>query len=147
MVDKAAANREPFRKVLSENVEVYYGWKDAHVVVKARLPIPLRPWFSKKVPADLVKVFKQTFRGAADYGSGKSSLALVDPIQIEIQEDCRVRFGFQDRHLELSMKQYGIWMTLKFTFEEIKLGLLALNEASAWAELTVEDRERQGVPN
>ena len=141
----AGAKKEPFKRVLSENVEVYYGWKDAHVVVKARLPIPLKPWFSKKVPADLVKVFKQTFRGAADYGEGKSSLALVDPIQIEIQEDCKVRFGFKDRHLELSMKQYGIWMTLSFTFEEIKLGLLALNEASGWAELGQDIRDLQGV--
>lgn len=143
----AEAKKEPFKRVLSENVEIYYGWKDAHVVVKARLPIPLKPWFSKKVPADLVKVFKQTFRGAADYGEGKSSLALVDPIQIEIQEDCKVRFGFQDRHLELSMKQYGIWMKLSFTFEEIKLGLLALNEASGWAELSKDVRDLQGVPD
>lgn len=143
----AEAKKEPFKRVLSENVEVYYGWKDAHVVVKARLPIPLKPWFSKKVTADLVKVFKQTFRGAADYGEGKSSLALVDPIQIEVQEDCRIRFGFQDRHLELSMKQYGIWMKLSFTFEEIKLGLLALNEASAWAELSKDIRDLQGVPD
>lgn len=143
----AGAQKEPFKRVLSENVEVYYGWKDAHVVVKARLPIPLRPWFSKKVPADLVKVFKQTFRGAADYGEGKSSLALVNPIEIEIQEDCKVRFGFQDRHLELAMKQYGIWMKLSFTFEEIKLGLLALNEASAWAELEKDIRDLQGVPD
>lgn len=142
MVDK----REPFRKVLSENVEVHYGWADAHVIVKARLPIPFKPWFQKSVPADLVKVLKQTFRGAADYGEGKSSLALVDPIQIEIQEDCRVKFGFQDRHLEL-MNKYGIWLTLSFTFEEIKLGLLALNEASAWAELPKETRDLQGVPN
>lgn len=140
-----ADKREPFKKVLSENVEVYYGWKDAHAVVKARLPIPFKPWFSKKVPADLVKVFKQTFRGASEYGEGKSSIALVDPIQIEVQEDCKVRFGFLDRHLELSMKQFGIWMTLNFTFEEIKLGLLALNEASAWAELPQEARDLQGV--
>lgn len=141
------AKKEPFKRVLSENLEVYYGWKDAHVVVKARLPIPLRPWFSKRVPADLVKVFKQTFRGAADYGEGKSSLALVDPIQIEVQEDCKIRFGFPDRHLELSMKQYGVWMKLSFTFEEIKLGLLALNEASGWAELAQEVRDLQGVPD
>lgn len=143
----AEAKKEPFKRVLSENVEVYYGWKDAHVVVKARLPLPFKPWFSKKVPADLVKVFKQTFRGAADYGEGKSSLALVDPIQIEIQEDCKIRFGFKDRHLELSMKQLGIWMTLSFTFEEIKLGLVALNEASGWAELAKEIRDLQGVPD
>jgi hypothetical protein len=141
----ASAQKEPFKKVLSENVEVYYGWKDAHVVVKARLPIPFKPWFSKKVPVDLVKVFKQTFRGAADYGEGKSSLALIDPIQIEVQEDCKLRFGFKDRHLELSMKQLGIWMTLSFTFEEIKLGLKALDEASAWAELPQETRDLQGV--
>lgn len=137
--------KEPFVRVLSENVEVYYGWADAHVVVKARLPIPFKPWFSKSVPADLVKLFKSTFRGAADYGDGKSNLALVNPIDIEIQEDCRVRFGFKDRHLELSMKRLGVWLSLSFTFEEIKLGLLALDEAAAWAALPEEIRKAQGV--
>ena len=137
--------KEPFVRVLSENVQVYYGWTDAHVVVKARLPSPFRPWVSKSVPADLVKLLKSTFRGAADYGEGKSSLALVNPIDIDIQEDCRVRFGFKDRHLELSMKRLGVWLSLSFTFEEIKLGLAALNEASSWADLPEDVRKMQGV--
>jgi hypothetical protein len=139
--------REPFKKVLSENVEVHYGWKDGHVRVRARLPIPFRPWYSMDVPASDLTVFKQTFRGAADFGEGKSSLALIDPIQIEVREDCRVKWGFNDRHLELGLKRIGIWLTFNFTFEELKLGKQALDEASAWAELPKETREFQGVPD
>lgn len=137
--------REPFKKVLSENVEVYYGWKDGHIKVRARLPIPLRPWWPMNVPAEDLATFKQTFRGAADFGEGKSSLVLVNPIEIEVREDCKVKWGFHDRHLELSLKRIGIWMTFKFTFEELKLGKLALDEASAWAELPEETRKIQGL--
>jgi hypothetical protein len=126
--------KEPFKKVLSENVEVYYGWKDGHVKVRARLPLPLKPWWPMDVPAKDVKVFRQTFRGASDFGEGKSSLALVDPIEIEVREDCKVTWGFKDRHLELRLKRLGVWLPFNFTLEELKLGLQALNEASAWAE-------------
>lgn len=141
----AKAKREPFKKVLSENVEVYYGWKDGHVKVRARLPIPLKPWWPMAVPAADLAVFKQTFSGAANFGDGKSSLVLLNPIEIEVREDCKVKWGFEDRHLELSLKRIGIWMVFKFTFEELKLGLGALNEASAWAELPKETREIQGL--
>ena len=56
-------------------------------------------------------------------GAGSPRLRCVNPMNIEIQEDCKVRFGFPDRHLELSMKYLGVSMTLSFTFDEIKLGL------------------------
>ena len=144
-LEQEMSKKEPFRKVLSENVEVYYGWQDAHVDVKVRLPLPFKPWYTKSVPLDEVKVFKSTFRGAADYGEGKCNLALVNPIDIEIQEDCKVRFGFHDRHLELSLKRLGVWLPFSFTFEEIKLGLIALNEASAWADLPEDVRKLQGI--
>jgi len=141
----ADQKKEPFKRVLSENVEVYYGWKDAHVRVRARLPIPLKPWWPMDVPAKDVAVFKQTFRGAADFGEGKSSLMLLNPVEIEIRDDCKVKWGFEDRHLELRLKRLGIWMAFNFTFEELKKGLVALNEASAWAELPSETRNLQGL--
>lgn len=145
MTDKSGAKREPFRKVLSENVEVHYGWTDGRVLVRARLPIPFKPWYSMSVPATDLTVFKQTFRGAADFGEGKSSLILLDPIEIEVREDCKVKWGFPDRHLELRLKRLGLWLAFNFTFEELKLGKQALDDASAWAELPKETRELQGI--
>jgi len=141
----AASKREPFKRVLSENVEVYFGWKDGHAKIKVRLPIPLKPWWPLSVPIDKVRVFKQTFRGAADFGEGKSSLALVNPIEIEVDEDCKVKWGFKDRHLELRLKRLGIWMPFSFTFEEIKAGLLALDEVVAFADLPEDVRNLQGL--
>ena len=142
---ETGVKREPFRKILSENVEVLYGWKDAHAVVRGRLPIPLKPWYPLTLTVKDLQVFKQTFKGALEFGDGKSSLALVDPIQIEVREDCRVRWGYKDRHLELDLKRFGIWLKFEFTFEELKLGKLALDEACSWADLPEEVRNLQGL--
>lgn len=142
---ESKTKQEPFRKVLSENVEVLYGWKDGHAVVKARLPIPLRPWYSLQVKAENLITLRQTFSGALEFGEGKSSLILVDPIQIEIRDDCMVRWGFKDRHLEFGLKRLGMWLWFNFTFEEQKTGKVALDDASGWAELPIEVRELQGI--
>lgn len=137
--------REPFVKALSENVEVKYGWKDGHAVVRARLPLPLKPWYGLDVSAKDLLTFKATFSGALNFGEGKSSLALVDPIQIDVREDCKVKWGFPDKHLELGLKRLGIWLWFKFSFEELKLAKQALDDASAWAELPQDVRDLQGL--
>jgi hypothetical protein len=138
--------REPYRRVLSENIAVVYGFIDGHAVVKARLPVPLRPWYSVQVKAETLKLFQMTFKGALDFGEGKSSLALVDPIEIHVREDCKVRWGFPDRHLELSLKRFGIWLPpFSITLEELKTGHEALNEACLWADLPADVRELQGA--
>jgi hypothetical protein len=137
--------REPFVKALSENVEVKYGWKDGHVVVRARLPLPLKPWYGLDVPVKDLMTFKATFGGALNFGEGKSTLALVDPIQIDVREDCKVKWGFHDKHLELGLKRLGIWLWFKFSFEELKLAKQALDDASAWAELPQDVRDLQGL--
>lgn len=142
---ETSTKREPFRKILSENVEVLYGWKDAHAQVRARLPIPFKPWYSLTYGVKDLQVFKQTFKGALELGEGKSSLALIDPIQIEIREDCRIRWGYKDRHLELDLKRLGIWLRFDFRFEELKLGKQALDDACAWADLPEETRNLQGL--
>lgn len=137
--------KEPFKKVLSENVEMTYGWKDGHAVVRARLPILLKPWYSVQVESKDLLLLKQTFRGALDYGDGKSSLILANPIEIEVREDCKVRWGFTDRHLEFGLKRLGMWLWFNFTFEEQKNGKLALDDACGWAELPLEVRQLQGI--
>jgi hypothetical protein len=137
--------REPFIKALSENVEVKYGWKDGHAVVRARLPLPLKPWYGVDVSSKDLLTFKATFSGALNFGEGKSSLALVDPIEIEVREDCKVRWGFPDKHLEFGLKRLGIWLWFKFSFEELKLAKQALDDASGWAELPQDVRDLQGL--
>lgn len=138
--------REPYKKVLSENLQLIFGFADSHAVVRARLPVPLRPWYSMRVQVETLKLFQSTFRGALDFGEGKSSLALVDPIEIHVREDCKVRWGFPDRHLELSLKRFGLWLPpFSFTLEELKAGHAALNEACRWADLPEDVRELQGA--
>lgn len=141
------STREPYKKDLSENVILLYGFRDAHAVVRARLPLPLRPWWSIPVEADRLKALRQTFRGALDFGEGKSSLILANPIEIQVLEDCKVRWGFPDRHLELSLKRFGVWLPpFQFTFDELRSADQALDEICRWADLPDEIRELQGVP-
>lgn len=137
--------REPFKKELSENVIVLYGYRDGHVVVKARLPIPLRPWYPVRVTGKDLTVFKATFGGALSFGDGKSSLALVDPIEIQVMDDCKVKWGFPDRHLSLGLKRFGLWLWFNFSYEELKLAKQALEEACGWFDLPKETRELQGI--
>lgn len=141
----AEVKREPFKKELSENVIVLYGYKDAHVVVKARLPIPFKPWYPVKVSEKELVTFRATFAGAMSFGEGKSGLMLIDPVEIEVMPDCKVRWGFKDLHLELGLKRFGLWLWFNFTFEELKLAKQALEEACQWQALPKETRELQGI--
>jgi hypothetical protein len=137
--------KDPFEKALSENVVVHYGYKDGHVVVKARLPIPFKPCYSMVVSEKDLRTFRATFAGALNFGEGGSSLALVDPIEIVVMEDCKVKWGFPDKHLDLGLKRLGIWLWFKFTFDELKLAKEALDQAGAWMDLPKETRELQGI--
>lgn len=138
-------SREPFKKELSDSMVVLYGYKDGHVTVKARLPIPLRPWYPVKVTGQELLTFRATFAGAMSFGEGKTGLMLIDPVEIEVMPDCKVRWGFKDLHLELGIRKIGIWLWFNFSFEELKRAKEALEEAYKWHQLPKETRELQGI--
>jgi hypothetical protein len=137
--------KEPYRKDLSENAAVYYGYKDGHVVVKVRLPVPLRPWWPVNVTTEELVTFRATFAGALSFGEGKSGLMLIDPIEIDVMPDCKVKWGYKDLHLDLGIRKLGVWLWWKFSFEELKNAKVALEEAYKWYLLPKETRELQGV--
>lgn len=143
---EAAPKREAFRKVLSANVEVHYGYKNARALVRVRLPIPFRPWYSVEIPADSIVRFKRNFDDAHEFGLRPESerAKMENPAQFEAREDCRGRWGYQDAHVELDVKR-GIWITLTFPFDEFKLAKAAMDEAHMWAQLPADVREMQGV--
>lgn len=140
--------KEPFKKVLSENVEILYGFKDGHAVVRVRLPVPFRPWYSVKIPADAIVRFKTNFDDAHDFGvkPEKERILVKVPVQFQARDDCRGRWGYQDAHVELDVKRLLVWITLQFPFDEFKLAKAAMDEAHLWAELPSHVREMQGVP-
>ena len=148
-----ADKREPFKKVLSANVEILYGFKDAHAVVRVRLPIPLRPWYSVQIPPDAIVRFKKHFDDAYEFGvkTEEERKALIEaaapgryPVLFEARDDCRGRWGYKDAHVELEVKRI-IWVMLPFPFEEFKLAKAAIDEAHLWAGLPADVREMQGV--
>lgn len=140
-----SAERKPFKKVLSENVEIEYGWKDAHAVVHVRLPIPLKPWYKVQIPADAIVKFKTNFDDAYAYGiRPEAERTMKEPLEFEARDDCRGRYGYKDAHVELGIWRL-VWVWLDFPFEEFKLAKAAMDEAYQWAGLPESVRELQGV--
>lgn len=139
-------SREPFCKILSENVEVLYGWKDAHGVIRVRLPLPFRPWYPVKMPAETILKLKEPFEKAFVYGSlPEAERILTEPVLFEARSDCRGRYGYRDAHVELEIWYLLKWVKLEFPFDEFKLAKAAMDEAFQWAKMPEEVRELQGV--
>lgn len=138
------AKREPFEKVLSENVTILYGFKDAHAVVKVRLPV-IRTWYHVQIPSEAIAKFKRNFDDAYEYGMRpESERTLMEPVQFEARDDCRGRWGYKNAHVELDAWRV-FWFTLNFTFEEFKLAKAAMDEAHMWAQLPADVRQMQGA--
>ncbi len=138
--------KEPYTKTLSENVNIQYGFQGGHVVVRVRLPIPLRPWYSVHVPSDSILKFKQNFDDGYVYGMlPESQRTRKKPVEFTARHDCRGRWGYPDGHVEIGVKKI-VWIWLKFPFDEFVLGKKAMDDAYLWACLPEDVRTRQGVP-
>lgn len=137
----------PFVKVLSENVEVVYGFKDARALVRVRLPIPLRPWYPVSIKAAEIVRFKEPFTKAFHFGLKPDDERKKEkkPTEFQAREDCRGRYGYPDAHVELEVKRLA-WIKLEFPFDEFKLANAAMDDAHAWAQLPEHVRELQGAP-
>lgn len=137
--------QEAYVRILSPNVQVHFGFRDGHAVVRVRLPIPLRPWYSVKIDAKDIIRFKDPFDRAYEFGcKPESERKDAKPVEFEARSDCRGRFGFPDAHVVLEVKRVA-WIPLDFIFEEFKLAKAAMDEAYAWALLPQDVREFQGV--
>jgi hypothetical protein len=144
-VAETATKREPFQKILSENVIVLYGWKDAHAVVRVRLPIPLKPWYSVEIPADAILKFKSNFEEAYTYGQRPAAERIMEkPLEFEARHDCRGRWGYPDGHVALGVWRL-IWFWLDFPFDEFVLAKKAMDEAYMWAQMPEDVRKLQGA--
>lgn len=138
--------KEPFQKALDENVSVLYGYKDGHGVVKVKLPLPKEPTISVDITAAMILKFKEAFDKAFEYGlKPESERTMKEHVQFEVRNDCKGRWGYKDAHVELSVRKALVWIPIKFTFEEFKLGKKAMDEAHAWASLPEDVRNMQGV--
>lgn len=136
---------EPFVKDLSPNVQVHYGFKDGHALVRVRLPIPLRPWYPVEIAAGEIIKFKEPFDRAHACGLlSEEERRRAGMTEFYARDDCRGRYGYADAHVELDVKRIA-WIKLEFPFDEFKLAKAAMDEAYAWAQLPEHVREYQGA--
>jgi hypothetical protein len=143
-VTESVAKREPFERVLSENVTILFGYQDGHALVKARTPIGV--WYSVDVPAEAILKFKENFDQAYTYGmKPEGERTMKEHIEFEARYDCRGRWGYRDGHVELGVREMLIWFWITFPFEEFLLAKKAMDEAHLWAELPEDVRKMQGA--
>lgn len=135
--------REPFERILSPNVKVYFGYKDGHAHVRVRTPVGI--WYPVDIPADAILKFKQNFDRAHTYGlRPEAERTMEKPEEFEARYDCRGRWGYKDAHVELGVRQL-VWFWISFPFDEFILAKKAMDEAHLWAELPEHVREIQGA--
>lgn len=147
-MSETGTKREPFERVLSENVMIYFGYKDGHAEVKVRIPIyiPLiGEWYRQQVPMDAIEQFKINFDDAFEYGrKPPHERKREEPVEFEARSDCRGRWGYDDGHVELGVWKLK-WWWIDFPFDEFLLAKKAMDEAHVWAQLPDHVREMQGV--
>jgi hypothetical protein len=137
--------RQPFEKVLSPNVTLFYGFKDAHAVIRICLPV-VRVLYPVEIPAEAIVKFKKNFDDAYAYGiRPEAERDMKGPIQFEARHDCRGRWGYKDAHVELDAWRL-MWFKLDFPFEEFLLAKEAMDAANLWAQLPEHVRAMQGAP-
>lgn len=137
--------REPFQRNLSQNVQILFGFKNAHAVVKVRLP-GIGIWYPVEITAEHILKFKRNFDDAFQYGSRPAQdRTLKEPVEFYARDDCRGRWGYPDGHVELHVKRLLVWIPLEFPFEEFVLAKKAMDEAHLWASLPEEVRAMQGA--
>lgn len=140
---ESGLKRDPFLDRLSPNVEVLYGFADAHATIKVRTPVGVP--VSVDVSSDDIARVKEHFEKAHAWSqlptherTGK------DPVEVELRSDAKVKYGFADLHIELGIRKV-VWIWLNFPHEEFLLAKRAFENAHAWASMPREIRELQGV--
>jgi hypothetical protein len=141
----AVQERRTFERILSPNVSLRYGFKDAHAVLRVRLPV-IVIWWSQEVPAETIFRLKPNFDQAYEYGRRPAhERTMTEPVEFEARSDCRGRWGWPDAHVELGVWKLK-WFWIDFRFEEFVLAKEAMDEAYLWAQLPEHVREMQGAP-
>lgn len=141
--------KEPFVRVLSENVDVLYGFSDGHAKLKVRTPlgvvVPVN--LSKdeilKIKDSFDRAYLWATRPDEERQAGKGDLGgSLDP-------RAKISYGHPDGHVTISVRvvpKISPWIPLEISRSELLEGKKAMDEVSQWANLPEDVRKMQGVP-
>lgn len=148
MAEGTTVKREPFERVLSQNVKVLFGFKDAHAELRVRTPIKI------VVPVSLTPVhiagIRKSFSRAYDWAMKPESERAHGKGDIEdiIDPRGKVTYGFPDAHVDISVRVVATispWLTAGINREELLLGKPVMEEVDLWAQLPEDVRMLQGI--
>lgn len=138
--------REPFLRSLSENVRLFYGYKDGRAELKVKTPVGV------EVPATIspekVVLVKKAFDEAYTWAM-KPEDDRKDPKEVEriLDDRGKVSFGYPDGSVKIYVRPIKMspWIPIRISRQELLQGKAVMDEVFLWKELPEELRSLQGV--
>jgi hypothetical protein len=139
--------REPFLRVMSPKVRVFFGFKDARAELKVMTPLKVE--VPATIPAEKVAAVKKAFDAA--YGVAmlpESDRAKVKEEERVIDDRAKVVFGYPDGGGKICVRPIRLspWIPIGISREELLDAKKTVDEIFQWLELPEEIRNLQGVP-
>lgn len=141
-----AAVREPFIRVMSPKVRVFFGYKDARAELKVMTPLKVE--VPATIPAEKVGAIKAAFDAAYKVAM------LPDADRVKIKEEerviddrAKVAFGFPDGSGKICIRPIRLspWIPITITRDELLEAKKTVDEIFQWFELPEEVRSLQGA--
>lgn len=139
---------DPWKRVISPKVRVFYGFKDGHARLEVTapigivVPVKLNPAQISKIKETFDEAYRWAQKPEDERRAGKGDQErLLDPRG-------KVVFGFPDAHVVIAVRiVVGIspWLPLDVHRDELVDGKKVMDEIYQWTLLPEEVREMQGV--
>jgi len=142
-----ATKKEPFLRVVSPQVKVLFGFKDARA--ELRVMTPLKIEFPVTVPPDKVPPIKEAFDAAHAVAIlSEEERAKVKETERVIEDRAKVLFGFPDGSGRICIRPFKLapWIPIMIHREELIDGKKIMDEVLQWYHLPEEVRNLHGAP-
>ena len=143
----STAVREPFLRVMSPKVRVFFGYKDGRAELKVLAPLGVE--IPATVPPAKIGAIKSAF-DAAHVVAVKTDAERVGVREEErlIDDRAKVTFGYPDGSGKIYVRPIKLspWIPIGITREELLEAKKTVDEIVQWYELPKEVRDLQGIP-
>lgn len=141
------AVREPFLRVMSPKVRVFFGFKDARA--ELRVMTPLKVEIPATIPPDKVGAVKAAFDAAYVVAMmPEAERTRVKEEERAIDDRAKVAFGYPDGSGKICIRPIKLspWIPITISREELLEAKKTVDEIFQWFGLPEEVRNLQGVP-
>lgn len=140
------ATREPFLRVMSPKVRIFFGFKDGRA--ELRVMTPLKVEIPATVPPGKVGAIKAAFDAAYMVAMmPEEGRAKVKEEERVIDDRAKVAFGYPDGSGKICIRPIKLspWIPISISREELLEAKKTVDEIVQWFEMPEEIRNLQGV--